>query len=216
MLLTGITYPDGSTTSYSYDCTTLIGITSPDGYKIHYTYTNDLQVPRVSTIREASGSITGQSLSISYQNGGTTVFEDCGQDGDLSTRADNLITTYNFDNLGRVTDVYDGDGNAAGYEWYSENLQNHKLKQSGKSQKTVYNYLTNPGLSTAVSDTWYTKVDGVSQGIGLRRTNEEGFGDSYSIWVGKVPAEGSVGPAQNVSLPAGTYTFSCYVKTVYI
>ncbi len=214
--LTGITYPDGSITSYSYDCTSLIGITSPDGYKIHYTYANDLQVPRVSTIRETSGSATGQSLSISYQNGGTTVFEDCGQDGDLSTRADNLITTYNFDNLGRVTDVYDGDGNAAGYDWYSENLQNHKLKQSGKSQKTVYNYLTNPGLSTAVSDTWYTKVDGVSQGIGLRRTNEEGFGDSYSIWVGKVPAEGSVGPAQNVSLPAGTYTFSCYVKTVYI
>ena len=214
--LTGITYPDGSTTYYSYDCTTLIGITSPDGYKIHYTYANDLQVPRVSTIRETSGSVTGQSLSISYQNGGTTVFEDCGQDGDLSTRADNLITTYNFDNLGRVTDVYDGDGNAAGYEWYSENLQNHKLKQSGKSQKTVYNYLTNPGLSTAVSDTWYTKVDGVSQGIGLRRTNEEGFGDSYSIWVGKVPAEGSVGPAQNVSLPAGTYTFSCYIKTIYI
>ena len=214
--LTGITYPDGSTTSYSYDCTTLIGITSPDGYKIHYTYANDLQVPRVSTIRETSGSVTGQSLSISYQNGGTTVFEDCGLDGDLSTRADNLVTTYNFDNLGRVTDVYDGDGNAAGYEWYSENLQNHKLKQFGKSQKTVYNYLTNPGLSTAVSDTWYTKVDGVSQGIGLRRTNEEGFGDSYSIWVGKVPAEGSVGPAQNVSLPAGTYTFSCYVKTVYI
>ena len=206
-----ITDPDEAISTYSYQGNCLTSVSSPDGYTVSYEYTNDFQVPRVSKISERCGPDTGQSLKISYQNGSTTVFEDCGLDGDLSTTADNLITTYNFDNMGRVTDIYDADGNANSYEYYKENLINNKLKQSGSTQKTVYNYLINPNFAPDAADTWYTKLEGVTGGVGVVKVTDMGYIADTSLWVGKNVAGGGVGGAQQVSLPAGIYTLSGYV-----
>lgn len=211
-----ITDPDEAISTYSYQGNCLTSVSSPDGYTVSYEYTNDFQVPRVSKISERCGPDTGQSLKISYQNGSTTVFEDCGLDGDLSTTADNLITTYNFDNMGRVTDIYDADGNANSYEYYKENLINNKLKQSGSTQKTVYNYLINPNFAPDAADTWYTKLEGVTGGVGVVKVTDMGYIADTSLWVGKNVAGGGVGGAQQVSLPAGIYTLSGYVKTLGI
>ena len=205
--------PDGASSTYSYEGNLLKEACSPDGYSVCYEYANDFRVPRVSKISERCGADTGQSLKISYQNGSTTVFEDCGLDGDLAAASDNLITTYNFDNMGRVTDIYDADGNANSYEYYKENLVNHKLKQSGSTQKTVYNYLTNPNLQAGVADTWYAKLEYIDHDVGVIRVSDGGYLDQDSILVGKgVEGEGNVGAAQPVQLPSGTHTASVYVK----
>lgn len=205
--------PDGASSTYSYEGNLLKEACSPDGYSVCYEYANDFRVPRVSKISERCGADTGQSLKISYQNGSTTVFEDCGLDGDLAAASDNLITTYNFDNMGRVTDIYDADGNANSYEYYKENLTNNKLKQSGSTQRTVYNYLINPNFAPDTADTWYAKVENMDTGIGVDRVDNTGYVADTSIRVGKSVSEGSGGAAQQVSLPAGEYTFSSYVKT---
>lgn len=97
--LTEITYPDGTKTTFSYDGHKLNKVTSPDGYSVCYEYTDDMRVPRISKIEEKSGEETGQSMEISYKNGNTTVFEDCGLDGDLSTQSDNITMTYHFDDM---------------------------------------------------------------------------------------------------------------------
>ena len=137
-----IAYPDNTISTFYYEGDSsdptknhrLVKAVSPDGYTIEYSYTKDFQVSRVSKIVERNGEALGQTLKISYKNGNTTVFEDNGLDGNIDTKEDNISTTYHFDNLGKPTDVYDQDGNANNYKYYSQddNIRRNKLSTTGR------------------------------------------------------------------------------------
>ena len=211
-----ISYPDGTSTSFTYNGKKLQSVHYSDGYTVEYSYVTDMSVPRVSSIRETSGNISGQQINLSYRNGNTTVVEDCGLDGNIGAKSDNNIITYNFDNMGRVTDVYDANGNANSYAYYSEGLTNNKLSQSGNTQRTVYNYLTNPNLSgySGFVDTWSNQVEGPNGGV--TRVSDVGYIDNRSVRVTSSHLETKVGLVQNVTLPAGEYTFSAYIKSASV
>ena len=215
--LTQITYPDGTKSTYTYDSKKLKSAVSSDGYTIQYEYTNDMKVPRVSKIYESNGSSIGQALLVSYKNGNTTIYEDAGLDGDTNTHGDNIVTTYNFDNFGRATDVYDADGNASSYEYFKDGAKNNKLSTSGSMQKTIYNYVINPGIDANIADdNWYNK--GMDGGIDFsaNRVTNEGYMGNTSMQVIKNEAFSTAGFAQNITLNAGTYTLSAYVKATDI
>ena len=213
--LTGITYPDGLVTIFTYDSAhKMTGVTGPDGYGFQYEYQNDFRIPRVSRIKEnGDGKKAGQELKVSYENGNITIFEEPGLDGEISQTADNKKTIYHFDNMGRPTDIRDSDGYANSYTYYTSGMKNHKLSKEGSVQKTVYHLLKNP-----LFDARYTSGDGwevrnVTTGGKGTMAYGEGYAGTASAKLVKTAAVGEEGICQDVTLGAGTYTFSAYLKT---
>lgn len=212
--LTAITYPDGKQTNFTYDSAhKLLSVKNPEGKRIKYEYANDFRVPRVSRISEyGDDSALGQEIKISYQNGNTSIFEEPGLDGEISQTVDNKKTTYNFDNMGRPTDILNSDGFANKFEYYTSGMKNHKLGKEGAVQKTVYNLLKNPVLDPAHKNSgWYIlKEDGtrnstlsIAEGYqGTKSTKLINNGGEYGERLG-----------QEVALKKGVYTFSAYMKT---
>ena len=63
-LLLSITYPDGETTTFTYDSDrAMTSVTSPDGYKLQFTYTPLKNGKRVSKVVESANGSTGQTIT---------------------------------------------------------------------------------------------------------------------------------------------------------
>lgn len=208
-----ITYPDETFTQFSYNGHQLIKVISPDGYAVEYDYANDMLVQRIAKVTEKSGTLIGQAVKMTYKNGNQTVFESCGNDGDITSTSDNLLSTYQFDNMGRPVSVRDNDGNAAAFDYYTSNQNNNKLSTIGKTQRNVNNLIQNPCFED-VPDPWiaYSFSGGI---YGVNRVDDCGFMDKRSIKVGKDTFNSMAGVAQNVTIPVKSleYTLSAYVKT---
>ncbi|MBO5460310.1 MAG: RICIN domain-containing protein [Ruminococcus sp.] len=206
-----ITYPDGKKTSFTYDeGHRLLRAKNPDGYSISYEYTEDFRVPRVSKITEkGSDGQIGRELKIFYENGNTTIFEEPGLDGELTETGDNKKTTFHFDNMGRPTSVQDSDEFANTYEYYTSGMKNHKLSKDGSVQKTVYGLLKNHCFFR--DGEWYTCriLDGQTGDV--ERT--DGYLGLKCAKLQKTDAGSEEGICQDITLSAGTYTLSAYVKT---
>ncbi|EEG30158.1 ricin-type beta-trefoil lectin domain protein, partial [[Clostridium] methylpentosum DSM 5476] len=215
-----IAYPDNTISTFYYEGDSsdptknhrLVKAVSPDGYTIEYSYTKDFQVPRVSKIVERNGEALGQTLKISYKNGNTTVFEDNGLDGNIDTKEDNISTTYHFDNLGKPTDVYDQDGNANNYKYYSQddNIRRNKLSTTGQTMATSNNPLDNPGFDN--DDAWHDYRRGNNNSV-IQRVTDEGYTGLTSMKVTAAAEDCVAGTYQARTLDGGTYTLSAYVKT---
>lgn len=211
--LTRITYPDGTESKFEYgDDRRLTKAISPDGYNISYDYTRDMRVNRVSEITEygTTGAI-GQRLRISYRNGNTTIFESCGMDGNFDTPGDNLVTTCQFDNMGKPVSIYDQDGNANSYQYYMEGQKRNKLSSVGSTQATACNPVLDPGFEEDRGN-WKSHADqAVSYDVNY--VNDQGYFLNTSLKVSTEQTSAICGSAQNISLPAGNYVLSGYIKT---
>ena len=211
--LSAIRYPDGKKTTFTYDGShRLLTVTGPEGYGIRYEYTQDFRIWRVSKITEFGENQTvGQEMKISYENGNTTIFEEPGLDGELSETADNQKMTYHFDNMGRPTDILDSDGCANTYEYYTTGMKNHKLHKDGSTQKTIYGLLRNHLFDPEKGDAgWYGYriADKTKTSI----VRKDGYAGTKSAYLNKTDADSEEGICQDVTLEAGTYTFSAYMK----
>ena len=211
--LSAIRYPDGKKTTFTYDGShRLLTVTGPEGYGIRYEYTQDFRIWRVSKITEFGENQTvGQEMKISYENGNTTIFEEPGLDGELSQTADNQKMTYHFDNMGRPTDILDSDGCANTYEYYTTGMKNHKLHKDGSTQKTIYGLLRNHLFDPEKGDAgWYGYriADKTKTSI----VRKDGYVGTKSAYLNKTDADSEEGICQDVTLEAGTYTFSAYMK----
>ena len=216
--LAEIIYPDGKKTIFTYDDShNLVSVTAPDGYQISYEYMNDFKVPRVSKVTErGSGGALGQEMKITYANGNTTIFEEPGLDGLLSSEnaedrkeADNKKTIYHFDNMGHVTGILEPDGFAANYEYYTSGMKNHKLGKDGSTQKTIFGLLKNHCFFR--DGEWKTYNNGVIQDGTIPR--EDGYAGLKCAKLTKTVKASQEGICQSIKLPAGTYTLSAYLKT---
>lgn len=223
--LSNVIYPDGKKSVFFANTShQLLAIRNIDNYKMEYNYANDYQVPRVKEVYEVgqdAGPGTtpgkkGQVLRITYQNGNTTIFEEPGQDGSIDNKGDNRSITYHFDTTGRPTDVMDDDGYANSYTYYSEGMKNNKLSKSGSTQKTVYGLLKNPCFDPKheAGDGW-TPYSDTSQtsGFTVTRVAEPTNLGTRCIKIYKTQTDMAAGVRQAVTLNAGTYTLSAYVKT---
>ncbi len=216
--LISITYPDGKKSTYTYDNKKLTQAKAPDGYAIEYLYLMDFNVPRVKMFRErGTGNTIGRSVETSYRNGNTTTFQYPGLDGDTTAKADNPVFHYDFDNLGRPLTIYDDEGSANNYTYYSDGRKNNKLKENGALRSSIFNYLSNPGFDTGDSlegDSWYAYRSGGDFGYGVNRMTDVGYTGNTSIRVTKGNLDaGLAAVAHDVTgLSSGTYTLSAYVK----
>ena len=211
--LSAIRYPDGKKTTFTYDGShRLLTVTGPEGYGIRYEYTQDFRIWRVSKITEFGENQTvGQEMKISYENGNTTIFEEPGLDGELSQTADNQKMTYHFDNMGRPTDILDSDGCANTYEYYTTGMKNHKLHKDGSTQKTIYGLLRNHLFDPEKGDAgWYGYR--IADKIKTSIVRKDGYAGTKSAYLNKTDADSEEGICQDVTLEAGTYTFSAYMK----
>ena len=211
--LSAIRYPDGKKTTFTYDGShRLLTVTGPEGYGIRYEYTQDFRIWRVSKITEFGENQTvGQEMKISYENGNTTIFEEPGLDGELSQTADNQKMTYHFDNMGRPTDILDSDGCANTYEYYTTGMKNHKLHKDGSTQKTIYGLLRNHLFDPEKGDAgWYGYR--IADKIKTSIVRKDGYAGTKSAYLNKTDAGSEEGICQDVTLEAGTYTFSAYMK----
>ncbi|MEE1178678.1 MAG: carbohydrate binding domain-containing protein, partial [Lachnospiraceae bacterium] len=213
-----ITYPDGKVTTFDYDTDAktsagaadrnkLISVRAADGYEINYEYVTDYTVQRVSRITEKNGDSIGQELKISYKNGNTTVFEECGLDGDVDAADDNRTCTYQFDNNGRPVCVINNDGTAESFGYYSEGAKNNKLSKSGSTQKTIVNHMRNIRIERALNH--WTTCGGDTAAV--ERTEEKGYIGTCSAKIIKTGNAGESGIMQDHTLSPGTYTLSAYV-----
>ena len=115
--LTGITYPDGKVSTFTYDGDLLVSAATIDGIKMEYQYTTDCNQTRVSQIREVGSSgTTGQCVNITYLDGSRTRFEEAGLDGSISSTADNRTFTYHFNRYGNPVSVSDDEGHTSSYQ----------------------------------------------------------------------------------------------------
>lgn len=190
---------------------------------MYYTYDSAGRVISVSEWgRNSDEWQEGQTVNITYGTGYTEV-ETSGEDDDITTEDDNIITRYVFDNEGRCVSCYftDKDGKmlygatSGSYEEDNEKAKN-SIKQSASVSDIATNYLVNPGF----------EVNGVASLYGWSRTgaveiagdhtsyNRNAYDKDYAVNM-SVSSGGSASIYQSVYLKAGTYTLSgdIYRKT---
>ena len=143
--LTGIGYADGKTTVYTYNsagCMTKAA--NIDGYNILYEYTGD--PARVTKITEATGSVIGQYLTLTYGRNKTAIEDE-----------QSRKTVYHMDNLGQAVSITDPDGRAV-YAAYNTDPQTvTQLSAVSKVQDTVGNPLKNHGFEESTYPSSWTR-----------------------------------------------------------
>ena len=210
--LTKITYPDGTDLEFSYDwifheeignSCWLTRVTLPNGYQYSYNTTND----KITTSAEISASGTQiNDLSYTYQNNQTKV-ED----------AHERHINYQFDSFGRVTCVYDSDGNSYS-ETYTQNsdapnkiFSNNKLSLTSNNVRYINNLIANPVFSDDLASwTPYKEAPNETQ---ISVVSDQSYISSKSV---KITSTASSIQAllQNPTTTAGkTYTLSANIKT---
>ncbi|MCH5183677.1 MAG: DNRLRE domain-containing protein [Oscillospiraceae bacterium] len=217
-----ISYSKGGSCIYKY---------TPDGklqdaqdgdtqYSLYYAYKNG----RVASVLEngysAGRSIPGQKLGFYYSDKKFTI-QSSGSD-DLYATADDLRTTYIFDDYGRTicsyttnnteTEVY-GAAYAAYTTTSKGSRQNNKITADSIKGTTVANLLLN-GNAESTSN-WSGATSGSGYSSGYYTTNK--FLGNGSLQFTATTSANNTGYArryQTVTIPsAGTYTLSAYIKT---
>ncbi len=225
--LASITDPAGRTTTYTYgDGTHLTKITDPDGGATEITYSGNYPT-RISNLAD------GTKVEFAYDaRKRAFAVASCGTNGQVATKYTlafkenyTVITdhtgrkyTYRFNNFGQTISVVDNQTNQASYYEFgapstgSGTEKANKVLSESNVQNAVTNYTANPSFSyntnnyrlsigSMLNSTVFithgqTGRDG-SKGI---KINKPGITDSHAFYV------------QTFTPPAGTYTYSAYVK----
>ena len=209
------------TYSYTYnsgdDMTNMLEVSTGKEYR--YTYTNNYKVTSVAEYYDGNA---GDSVYISYSNRQTT-YRTRGVDDSFDFYFDDLLTTYQFDAFGRVTNVYSSFlygtqeiVSAFGVDYFSDSLFSHgenNVKSVYRSGYGTVNMLKNP--SAEVSGTQYWSNINAVPGNGVNAANGNSFAGLNTFKLvydgGDYPYQGF---EQAVTLTSGkTYTLSAYVKT---
>lgn len=228
-LLLSITYPDGETTTFTYDSDrAMTSVTSPDGYKLQFTYTPLKNGKRVSKVVESANGSTGQTITFDYSQYGQTVIRSSGKDGVFGNN-DDIYTTVKFDKAGRTVcseaTCYGKTLAASAAEYTASNpnsnasniKQLNRLSKSMSGGQYVRNYLRDGSADTGSSWTkaqWNGTADYDSFVTGLQQL----YG-RWSYYINSKTFSDRAGARAYQTLNSGqfkagtTYTFSAWVKT---
>ena len=192
------------------------------GYKVDYTITGG----RVTEVKESADGQAGQEYGISYGHGATTyTFKGTSPESDIAT-------TYIFDTYGRTVSAYSrlaqsGEfiGGGAYEHQDADNKSNHRMAESAVNGSHTKNFLRNHSFErTSAEDVaWesyatYTPARGAGATSAVAMISSAGrhIGSRGVELRGDTAAVGSGaagGYRQALSLSAGEYTYSGYVKT---
>ena len=207
--MTKITFPDGEECSLGYSNYLLTQVTAIDGTRTKITYDTTGQ-KRVSNINwGTSDSNLLESYSFAYKQNETKITDKQGRE-----------YTYQFNNFGQTTGIVSNEDGKAQYFDYTEPTEKdspnaNKLISESKVIHSVTNYVVNSDVEDALSGTFTIGKSDATGTPTVTLDTTKGNLTKNSIKVYK-PADntGYVYALQNFSdLPAGTYTFSCYVNT---
>ena len=220
-LLTKITYPDGTYTSFSYnsDGTLKSAVDSATGYSLNYTYSADA-AKRVIQVDEKAGNTLGQTLKIQYGGDNTTTFTTSGKDDIIGTN-DDILTIYTFNNFGQTVSVSErlANGTYIGGTMYSytssgsstENAKtSNKLARTATSMFTTENLFSNGNIDG--SSGWSNNgISGISYSVA-----NSGFIGKNSLQITASQPNGNESYWQAWKEPNwsnNNFTLSAYVKT---
>ena len=212
--LTTVTYPWGKTSTFEYKNGLLIKATDTErNYSVKYEYGTGADARKVVKVTEYGGETAGITLGITYNDNATTVFRTAGSD-DVYGTADDLLTTYGFDYLGRCVVAYttDLDKNNI-YGVSSSTFQNsnkvstgNKITESASIGMYSPNLLADPSFETSVTATALDATLSLT-------ADEHYFGSkSLKITVGTAKTNTSGAKYLKSLSEEGKYTFSAYVK----
>jgi len=198
-----IKYPDGTITTFEYIGNKLTKVHAPDNSRLNYDYYANDRVKNVSIV--GKNGTYGNTVSFSYSHNQTEV-----------TDLNNKKLTYQFDNFGRVTCVYDNHQNIYNQTYTptvtnsSGIFSNNKVATSSNGDMYVDNLLYNPIFSNGFSY-WLQYSEGSS---GTRSiVTDHSLLSTNSILVTSGSTADSSAILQSVGLGHGkTYTLSAYVK----
>ena len=207
--LTKITFPDSESYSLTYSGALLTQVGAIDGTRTKITYDSTSQ-KRVSSINwGTSDSNLLESYSFVYKQNETKITDKQGRK-----------YTYQFNNFGQTTGIVSNEDGKAQYFDYTEPTEKdspnaNKLISESKVIHSVTNYVVNSDVEDALSGTFTVGKSDSTGTPTVTLDTTKGNLTKNSIKVYK-PANntGYVYAYQNfTNLPAGTYTFSCYVNT---
>ena len=228
-LLLSITYPDGETTTFTYDSDrAMTSVTSPDGYKLQFTYTPLKNGKRVSKVVESANGSAGQTITFDYSQYGQTVIRSSGKDGVFGNN-DDIYTTVKFDKAGRTVcseaTCYGKTLAASAAEYTASNpnsnasniKQLNRLSKSMSGGQYVRNYLRDGSADTGSS---WTKLqwNGTANYDGFVTGRQKLYG-RWSYYIDSKTFSDRAAARACQSLASGqfkagiTYTFSAWVKT---
>ena len=163
--LTKVTFPDGNTVSYTYTTSGKMNeaYDSEANYGILYTVSNVSGVGEtITSVREfyknGSTNVSGNKFDIELNPGYRSSYVDYGADGSLGT-ADDIVTTYRFDRMGRTITAYSTDknhqkiygANSVGYT-ADTGATAHRVSASAVTGVMPTNYMKNGSMEQ--SSTW--------------------------------------------------------------
>ena len=183
---------------------------------ILYTHALVNGVYRVSQIQKSYSGTIGETVNMSYADK-KTVIETAGADDKIATSADNIHTVYLFDNYGQTINIYakSAEGNtvynAVGVSY--DNSETFKVGENNiqsisATNSGVWNRLKNTSVEDGASY-WTT----VSSSYSSVTTAEKFIGNKAFKTTMSAASATYQGHKQSLSLAAGTFTFSAYVKT---
>ena len=212
-----ITYPWSKTSTFEYENGLLIKATDKErNYSIIYEYGKKADARKVVKVTEYGGNTAGITLGITYNDNATTVFRTAGSD-DVYGTADDLLTTYGFDYLGRCVVAYttDLDKNNI-YGVSSSTFQNsnkvstgNKITESASIGVYTPNLIADPSFEDDESLGGYPD-SGATVTV---ESSEYYFGArSRKVVVPTATADTTGFGFLNIAREKGKHTFSVYVK----
>jgi len=219
-LLSQITYPDGRKGYYTYNAAGLMtSQEDTEGYRITYTYEGD----RVAKIRETRGEAIGQTIGITYNQDNTTTFRFSGVDEQYGNE-DDILNVHVFDEQGRTLCVYSKrldeeqviGASACTYQKENSTGSNrNRIKDSAVVGMHANNLLVNHSFEYG-DEAWslYREGKEVAGDLSRRSPGAHYLGVYSAMADLSKTSGGKKGFSQTVTLPAGTYTFSGYLKAV--
>ncbi len=215
--------PDGSYTEFSYNANGDLSrvYDSASDYSMNYANFDG----EVTEYYEQTGDVDGKHIRVAEMQY-ASVFVDSGNDSDFYTD-DEIETYYNFDRYGRTTSTYteaEGTVYSAACEYTngiadSVNAPNdvrkvNKIKTDTMTGGTSFNLLTNGSFERDLYG-WTASLGSNCVGEINNRTSYNYFG-THSLKIGSSGTTAVTGKYDHtaVTLPAGKYTLSAYVKTV--
>ncbi|MCL2513112.1 MAG: DNRLRE domain-containing protein, partial [Oscillospiraceae bacterium] len=210
--LTGIIYPDGKYTDFTYSSCGIANITTADGFKLYIT--PDASDPlKAGKAEYYSRTLVGSSmreklndLTLTYKTGHTVVKDIFGNE-----------TTYYFDIMGRTVSVKDREGKVSttNYNTAGANPKNiHNTVDYSVPQQAIINNLAKNHSFEASNADWTAHVSTLTGLIGGSISYVTGDAQSGSRYLKISDSMGLKHYAtQSVAVEVGqTYTLSAYVK----
>lgn len=205
--LTTLEYFDGKKVNIAWNDNNSISSISGINNTVNISYEGN-STERVNSIESKKSSTTLSSFDFEYKQNETRV-----------TDYMNRSYTYQFNDFGQTTGIVSElNGQAQFFKYTPGNSTSgnaNKLLSESKIQSSTVNYIKNPSVSGGIADysvsfsendigsiTYDSSVGHLSNGS-IKISKTHGGNDGY----------GQVLARQTLTLPAGEYTFSAYVKT---